>query len=196
MSTDLLERFSGALAERAAAARTNVIAVRIADSRHLSATLWHPDVAVASEQSLPKRDEYEVVLAGGAAVKAKLAGRDPGTNVALLRLERSVQVPEVNIAQARVGELALAFGADGAGGVSARLGVVNAAGPEWTSSAGGRIDAYLTLDIRLPRAEEGGPVCNAAGARLGFSTFGPRGRVLVIPAATVERVLPALLKDG
>ncbi len=196
MSTDLLEQFSGALAERAAAARTNVIAVRIADSRHLSATLWQPDVAVASEQSLPRRDEYELVLGGGAVVKAKLAGRDPGTNVALLRLERRVDIPPAKGAEARAGELAIAFGADGTGGVSARLGVVNIAGPEWTSSAGGRIDSYVTLDVRLSRAEEGGPVLNAAGGRLGFSTFGPRGRVLVIPTASVERVLPILLQNG
>ena len=78
----------------------------------------------------------------------------------------------------------------------ARLGIVNIAGPEWASSHGGRIDRYIVLDLSLARAEEGGPVLDAAGARLGISTFGPRGRVLVIPAATVERVLPALLKDG
>ena len=94
------------------------------------------------------------------------------------------------------GALALAFGADGAGGVRARLGIVNTAGPEWTSSEGGRIDRYVVLDLELARAEEGGPVLDASGRRLGFSTFGPRGRVLVIPSATVERVLPALLKDG
>jgi S1-C subfamily serine protease len=80
--------------------------------------------------------------------------------------------------------------------VSVRLGAVNLAGPEWTSSAGGRIDRSIVLDLRLARAEEGGPVVNAAGARLGITTFGPRGKVLVIPAVTVERVLPALLKDG
>jgi S1-C subfamily serine protease len=82
------------------------------------------------------------------------------------------------------------------GGVRARLGVVNTAGPEWASSAGGRIDRYIVLDIALARAEEGGPVLDAAGERLGISTFGPRGRVLVIPAATIERVVPELLKGG
>jgi S1-C subfamily serine protease len=92
--------------------------------------------------------------------------------------------------------LALAFGADGAGGVRARLGIVNVAGPEWASRHGGRIDRYIVLDLELGRAEEGGPVLDASGARLGISTFGPRGRVLVIPGVTVERVLPALLKEG
>jgi len=196
MDTDLLVQFSSALAARAAAVRGAIAAIRLADGRHLSATLWQADVAVASEQSLPRRDEFELVLAGGAVAKAKLAGRDPGTNIAALRLERPVDFQSPINAEAVAGAFALAYGADGAGGVRARLGVVNTAGPEWASSAGGRIDRYLVLDIALARAEEGGPVLDAAGARLGITTFGPRGRVLVIPSATIERVLPALLKDG
>jgi S1-C subfamily serine protease len=196
MPIDLLEQFSDAVAARAAAVRGAVAAIRLSEGRYLSATLWGPDVAVASEQSLPRGEEFELVVAGGAVVKAKLAGRDPGTNIAALRLERSIDFSGFENAEPQAGALALAFGADGAGGVRARLGVVNVAGPEWTSSAGGRIDRYTVLDLSLARAEEGGPVLDAKGARLGMSTFGPRGRVLVIPAATVERVLPALLKDG
>jgi len=196
MTTDLLEQFSGALAERAAGVRGAIAAVRLSDARYLSATLWQRDVAIASEQSLPNRDEFDLVVAGGGVVKARLAGRDPGTNVAALRLEHATDVPSFAEGEAKPGMLALAFGADGAGGVRARLGIVNTAGPEWASSAGGRIDGYVVLDLALARAEEGGPVLDASGRRLGFSTFGPRGRVLVIPSATVERVLPALLKDG
>jgi len=196
MTTDLLEQFSGALAARAEAVRGAIAAIRISDSRHLSATLWQPDVAVASEQSLPRGDEFELVVAGGSTVKAKLAGRDPGTNIAALRLDRALDVPALVSGEAKAGALALAYGADGAGGVRARMGVVNTAGPEWASSAGGRIDRYIVLDLSLARAEEGGPVLDAGGKRIGITTFGPRAKVLVIPAATVERVLPALLKDG
>ena len=196
MTTDLLQQFSSSLAERAASVQGAIAAARLAHGRHLSATLWQPDVAVASEQSLPRRDEFELVLAGGAVVKAQLAGRDPGTNIAVLRIDQSAPLPTFQDGEATAGALALAYGADGAGGVRARLGVVNTAGPEWASSAGGRINRYIVLDISLARAEEGGPVLDAAGQRLGISTFGPRGRVLVIPSATIERVLPALLKDG
>jgi S1-C subfamily serine protease len=48
----------------------------------------------------------------------------------------------------------------------------------------------------LARREEGGPVFDAAGRCLGMSTFGPRGRVIAIPTATIERVVPQLAKDG
>src|SRR2546422_3550073 len=189
-----LEQFSDALAAHAAAARRAVAAIRLSERRHLTGTLWQPDVVVASEQSLPKRDEFELIMAGGSVVNAKLAGRDPGTNISVLRLTSVVEAPTLMNGEVSAGALALAFGADGAGGVSVRLGVVNLAGPEWASSAGGRIDRHIVLDLRLARAEEGGPVLDAAGGRLGITTFGPRAKVLVIPAATIERIVPALLK--
>jgi S1-C subfamily serine protease len=195
MTIQLLEQFSAALAERASAVQASVAAVRLHHGRHLSATLWQPEVALASEQSLPRRDEFELLTAGG-TVKAKLAGRDPGTNLAALRLERPIEVNTWTPAEPTAGALALAFGADGSGGVRTRLGVVNAAGPEWTSSAGGRLDRYIALDLTLARAEEGGPALDASGRLLGITTFGPRGRVLVIPAATIARVVPALIKEG
>jgi S1-C subfamily serine protease len=195
MTTDLLSQFSDALAARAAAAQGAIAAVRLTHGRYLSATLWQSDVAIASEQSLPRRDEFELVLAGGAPAKGRLAGRDPGSNIAALRIEPA-PLPRSQNGEARAGALVLAYGADGTGGVRARMGVVNTVGAEWASSAGGRIDRYIVLDLALARAEEGGLALDAAGARLGITTCGPRGRVLVIPSATIERVLPQLMKDG
>jgi S1-C subfamily serine protease len=90
----------------------------------------------------------------------------------------------------------IAAGSDGGGRPSARLGTVNAVGPEWHSMRGGRIDARIQLDIRLAASEEGGPAFDAAGGWLGMTTFGPRGQILVIPGATVERIAPALLATG
>ena len=90
----------------------------------------------------------------------------------------------------------MAVGADGTGGTSARLGLVNLAGGEWHSSRGGLIDRRIVLDLRLARREEGGPVFDTAGAYFGMSTFGPRGQVIAIPTATIERIVPLLLKNG
>jgi S1-C subfamily serine protease len=194
--TDLLAQLSTDLAARTAALQSAVAAVRLSPERHLSATLWQPDVAVASEQSLPRREEFELVLAGGAVATAKLVGRDQGTNIAVLRLAAPGSPPALVTGEAQAGALALALGADGTGGASLRLGAINLAGPQWHSMAGGLIDRRIALDLRLARAEEGGPVFSAAGKFLGMSTFGPRSRVLVIPAPTLERIVPALLKDG
>jgi S1-C subfamily serine protease len=194
--TDLLAQLSTDLAARTAALQSAVAAVRLSPERHLSATLWQPDVAVASEQSLPRREEFELVLAGGAVATAKIAGRDRGTNIAVLRLAAPAAARSLASGEVQPGALALALGADGTGGTSMRLGAVNLAGPQWHSMAGGLIDRRIVLDLRLARREEGGPVFSAAGAFLGMSTFGPRARVLVIPAATMERVVPVLLKEG
>jgi len=193
---DPLSQFSTALAARVSSAAGLVAAIRFSTDRHLSATLWRGDLLVASEQALPTHDEYDIVLSGGAVVKAQLAGRDNGTNVALLKLAQPASFVPAPTGEPEVGALALAFGADGAGGVSARLGIVNQAGPEWHSSRGGRIDRRILLDLHLARAEEGGPVLDATGALLGISTLGPRRQVLVIPHATVARVIPLLLSDG
>jgi S1-C subfamily serine protease len=61
--------------------------------------------------------------------------------------------------------------------------------------AGGRIDALIRLDTRLA-ADEGGPVVSPSGSLIGMSTSGPRRRTIVIPAATVQRVVDPLLADG
>jgi S1-C subfamily serine protease len=193
---DLLAQFSNALAARAEAAKNAVVAIRLAHGRHMTGMLWRPDIVVASEQSLPRKDEFEIVAAGGSVVTAKIAGRDPSTNIAILRLATPIASPSIRAGEAHTGAVALAIGADGAGGVSARLGLVNLAGPEWHSSRGGLIDRRIVLDVSLARREEGGPVFDATGGCLGMSTFGPRGQVIAIPTATIERIVPQLAKDG
>jgi S1-C subfamily serine protease len=193
---DLLAQFSNAVAARADAAKNAVVAIRLAHGRHITGMVWRSDIVVASEQSLPQKDEFELVEAGGAVVTAKIAGRDPSTNIAILKAETSLAAPSILAGEARTGAVALVIGADGTGGASARLGLVNLAGAEWHSMRGGLIDRRIVLDVDLAHREEGGPVFDAAGGCLGMSTFGPRGQVIAIPTATVERIVPQLAKDG
>src|SRR2546428_6430968 len=108
-----LEQFSDAVAGHAAAVRGAVAAIRLSETRHLTGTLWQPDVVVASEQSLPKRNEFELIMPGGSAqgatVSAKVAGRDPGTNIALLRLAQPVSLPPLVSGPAEACAHALGF---------------------------------------------------------------------------------------
>ena len=185
---DAFNQFSAALTERVAAARGLIVGIRMRGHSLRSGTLWRKDVVVASEQALPRAEEAEVVLADGGSFAARVAGRDPGTNIAVLRLDGAPEPQQLTAAEPRPGALVLALAAAGAGGVAMRLGAVHSVGPAWHSRAGGRIDSRIGLDIRLDGGEEGGPVLDAAGGLLGISTLGPRRRVLVIPSATVERV--------
>jgi S1-C subfamily serine protease len=193
---DLLSQFSNALVARTQAANSAVVAIRLAHRRHLTGMVWQPDVVVTSEQSLPRKDEFELIAPGGATLAVRIAGRDPSTNIAMLRLAAPLAPASMLASEAHAGAIALAIGADGSGGASARLGLVNLAGPEWHSSRGGLIDRRIVLDIGLAHREEGGPVFDAAGGCLGMSTFGPNGQVIVIPAATIARVVPQLARDG
>jgi S1-C subfamily serine protease len=192
---NLLTQFSDALAGRVATAAPGVAALFTGGRRvQRSALLWQAGVLVTSEQGMPD-GPAQAVLPGAVTVPATLAGRDPGTNIAVFRLDAPApDRPEP--AEAMVGALALLLGADEVGGVSARLGMVNVVGPAWTSMAGGRVDRLIRLDARLSPQEEGGPVLSASGQLLGMSTLGPRRRTLVIPTVTLERVVEALLTAG
>jgi S1-C subfamily serine protease len=196
MVQDALSGLSEALVERARAAKPLVAGIKVHGRSMRSGTLWRKDIVVASEQSLSDIDQAEVTLSDGISSSARLAGRDPGTNVVVFRLEGTLEPSPLLAPEPRLGALALAFGADG-GGLSMRLGTINSVGPAWHSRAGGRIDRRIVLDMRLADREEGGPVLDAAGGGLlGISTIGPRRQVLVIPRVTVDRVLEPLLSKG
>lgn len=195
-SSDVLSQLSSAISARADAAKNAVVSIRVAEWRHLTGMVWQPDIVVVSEQALPRRDEFELVVPGGSTLKATVAGRDASTNIAILKTASPIAAPAIAAAEPQTGALALAIGADNAGGVSARLGVVNLVGSEWHSMRGGLIDRRIVLDIELAHREEGGPVLDTAGGCLGISTFGPRGQVIVIPHATIARVVPQLVKNG
>lgn len=189
-----LMSFSEALAERARLAQPRVASISVSGHRLRSGMHWHKDVVVASEQRFPDIVEATVTLADGSGLPARVAGRDPGTNVIALRID-GPDLTGLPAAEARLGALALAFGA-GDGGTSMRLGIIQSVGPAWHSRAGGRIDRRVTLDLAVTPREEGGPVFDAAGGLLGISTLGPGGRVLVIPSSTVNAVLEPLLSKG
>ncbi len=192
--TDILDQLSDALADRLTAASAYVVAIRTGH-RDYSGILWRDDVVVTSEQVLPEGPDFTIVHAGS-EVPAKLAGRDPGTNVAALRLSRALgrAIPAIE-ASPRAGSLALIIGADTQGAPTGRLGMMHSVGPAWHSQARGRVDALLRLDARLG-ADEGGLVLTLGGKLIGMSTSGPRRRALVIPASTIERVLDPLLTEG
>ncbi|MBO0738501.1 MAG: serine protease [Alphaproteobacteria bacterium] len=192
---DPLALLSEALVRRAGLARSLVAGIAAPGHRLRSGVLLRKDVVVASEQAFPDLREVQVTLADASRFTAQLAGRDPGTNIAALRLDGTPDPAPRAAEEPRLGTLAVAFAA-GEEGLAMRLGAVHSVGPVWHSRAGGRIDRRIMLDMTLTGREEGGPVLDAGGGLLGMSTLGPRGRVLVIPRSTIEDVLEPLLSKG
>src|SRR5207302_11378565 len=149
------------------AARALVAEIRPKAASFRSGTLWRPGIVVTSEQSLPKAETYELALPQDTRVEATLAGRDPGTNVAVLRFEGAGKHTLPERGEARPGAIALAYGADGCGSIAAHIGIVSALGPEWRIRAGGRIERRIVLDIAVSQHDDGGPVLDASGQLLG-----------------------------
>src|SRR5579884_1077965 len=193
--TNLLSQLSAALENQAAASSKAVAAVRFAKAPSISALIWDSDLLVTSEQSVPRDGEIEVATRDQ-RVGAKIIGRDPQTNIALLKMDTALGTGRSDPAEARPGRIVLAFGATIDMFPTVRMGLVRLVGPEWFSQAGGRIDSFICLDIELSRHEEGGPVFDAGGGLIGMSTFGPRRRVLVIPTSTLARIVSQLLAGG
>lgn len=187
-----LEALSAALAGLVAAAAPSVVSVHSARSRS-SGFAWRENLIVTADEALAEEGDVAVIVAGGERRQATIVGRDPSTDVALLRVEGPA-LPVVAFAAepTRAGALALVVG----GGPLAHSGIVAVAGPSWHSMRGGEIDARIELDLRLRREAEGGFALDAGGHAIGMAVFGPRKRTLVIPAATIERVAARLERDG
>ncbi len=154
---DLIEQFSAGLADRLATASAFTVGIHTG-RRPTSGILWRPDVVVASEQLLPEDAAAVQVVRAGQTIQATLAGRDPSTNVAVLKLETPLSGELPGAAEpVRVGNLTVLAGADLQGNVTGRLAMVHAVGDAWHSMAGGRIDALIRLQNVLG-ADEGGAV--------------------------------------
>src|SRR5271154_4594369 len=110
MTSDALIQFSEARAALVAAGGKSVVAITLPNHLPLSAIMWRKGVAVTSEQVLAEGENYVAVLPGGKTVAAKLAGRDPGTNVAAFTLEADA-APLERAPEIAVGQMAILIGA-------------------------------------------------------------------------------------
>jgi S1-C subfamily serine protease len=165
--------------------------------RSSTGIIWRPGLVLTAEEPLEADEDILITRPDGNQVAAGLVGRDPSTDIALLRTEEqpTADVPFADTTGLRVGHLVLAAGRQSEG-LCAALGIVALAAGPWRSLRGGHIDRRLHLDIRLDARSEGGAALDTSGQILGMTVLGPRGRVLVIPSETLERVAQQLLAHG
>jgi S1-C subfamily serine protease len=197
VSTISLTALSDQLAGLVEHAARSVVAVNGGGRSSASGIHWRPGVIVTAEEALERDEDITVTLPDGRAVAATLAGRDPTTDVAVLRFQPDgLDVASLgDAATLRAGNLVLALGRGDAGPVAA-MGIVAVAGNAWQSMQGGTIDRMIRLDLTLARHGEGGAVIDASGRIVGMTVSGPRRRVLVIPASTIDRAVDLLLAKG
>ena len=101
-----------------------------------SGLVWKPGVVVTASDALEADDDISVIAGAGKPVSAQFAGRDPTTDVAVLRLGDNLPEPATMTMSeaARVGQMVLALGR-GEDGVIANLGMVSVAGGPWQACA-------------------------------------------------------------
>lgn len=175
-----------------------VVAINPGARNAASGILWRPGLIVTAEEALGDDEGFELMMPNGKATAATLAGRDPSTDIALLRIEGKAEGPQDSLKPAstmKAGHLAIAIGR-GTHGEIATSGIIQECGASWRSWAGGLIDRRILLDLNLGRRSHGGAVVDAAGDLIGIAAFGPRHRAVVIPAETVERIAERLAAKG
>jgi S1-C subfamily serine protease len=163
-----------------------------------SGVVWRAGVVVTAEHSLKSDDDLSVVLADGRKAAATLAGRDPGTDLAVLKVAEADAAPAIAPAgSVKTGNLALAVARSPELGANATMGVISAVGPPWSTWRGGRLDQYIRLDVSLYPGSSGAAVVDTAGRLVGIATSAlSRAAGVAIPASTVERVAAELLSKG
>lgn len=195
--TDILQNLSNDLAATVEIASRSL--VRVEGRRRMAASgiVWSADGLIITAHHVVERDEnIGVGLPNGAVVNAALVGRDPTTDLAILKVNANDLTPAAWATNPLVGHLVLAVGRPDAN-VQATLGVVSAIGEGWRTGAGGKIDVYLQTDVVMYPGFSGGGLVTAGGQMLGMNTSGlANGVSLTIPAVTLQRVAAALQAHG
>ena len=196
--SQVLNDLSNGLADAVETAGQSVL--RVEARRRMPATgiAWSADGAIVTAHHVVQRDENITVgLPDGQEAGASLVGRDPTTDLAVLRTDARLQPPAwVEADDLKVGQLVLALGRPGRT-VQATLGIVSALGQSWRTAAGGTVDRYLQTDVVMYAGFSGGPLVDVAGRVVGLNSSALlRGVSPALPVATLRRVAETLLAHG
>jgi S1-C subfamily serine protease len=193
-TTAILSSFSSAVAGIVARTAPAIVSVHSHRSR-ASGFVWKPGLVITADEALADEGEVSIKLADGTARPASIVGRDHTTDIALLRFDAANIAPaKLSPAVPALGSLAAVVAAE-RGTPTAALGIVSLVGGRWRSLRGGDIDARVELDVRLHHSQQGGLVLDASGEAIGMAVLGPRC-IIIIPAATIERVAARLETHG
>jgi len=193
-----LTELSEAMAEAVAKAGAATVLVDARRRMPASGIGYASDLILTADHVIERDEDIKIVLPDGSEVRAQVAGRDPGTDLALLRLERAATAVAQSAAQeARVGQLVLALGRPTPEGIQASLGMVSAIGGPVRTGRGGLIERYLRTDTIPYPGFSGGPLVDTAGDVVGVNTSGlARGASLTIPVALAWQVADTLAQHG
>jgi serine protease DegQ len=198
-SSDLLAALSDGMADAVEKVGRAVVRVNGRRRRPASGVVYAPNIVLTASHALEREEDLTVGTSDGRTLPARFVGRDPSTDLAVLRVE-DLNVDAATPAEgaARIGQLALAVGSPGRGeGPRASLGVVSSVGGPMRSWRGPRLERYIQTDATPYPGFSGGALIDARGNVLGIMTTGlARGAALAIPAELAWRVAKNLEERG
>ena len=157
---------------------------------------------VTNNHVIDKAEKITVILNDGKELEAKLIGTDPGTDIALLKVESATALPYVTLgddSKLRPGDWVVAVGNPFGLGGTVTAGIVSARG---RNIGAGPYTDYLQIDAPINRGNSGGPTFNLAGEVIGVNsaiytpTGGSVGIGFAVPASTVTKIVAQLRAHG
>jgi len=146
-----------------------------------------------------KADEIEVKLSNGSTYQAKVVGKDPKTDLALIKINPDKPLPTLRLGDssaAQVGEWVLAIGNPFGLGGTVTQGIISAKG---RVIGAGPYDNFIQTDASINPGNSGGPLVNMRGEVIGVNTAivaGGQGIGFAIPIDMAREVLPQLKSKG
>ena len=195
--SNTLKEFSADLTAAVEKGGASTILVDARKRYPASGIAYAEDLVLTADHVVTREENIKVVTSDGKSISATIAGRDPGSDLALLRLAEKALSPAKTSNDIKVGQLVLALGRPSSAGVQASWGIVTAISGPTRTFRGGMLDEYIQTETTPYPGFSGGPLINTEGEILGLNTSGlTRGSALTIPVKGAWRVADALATHG
>ena len=195
--SNTFSEFSEGLTAAVEKAGTSTILVDARKRYPASGIAYAEDLILTADHVVTREDDLKVLLPDGKSLAATIAGRDPGSDLAVLRLAEKALTAAKTSEDVKVGQLVLALGRPNSEGMQASWGIVTAISGPTRTFKGGMLDEYIQTETTPYPGFSGGPLVNTEGEVLGLNTSGlTRGSSLTIPVKVAWRVAEALATHG
>ena len=195
--SNALTDFSHALTAAVEKAGAGTVTVDARKRYPASGIAYAEDLVLTADHVVTREENIKVILPEGNSLAATIAGRDPGSDLAVLRLAEKALSPAKTSDDIKVGQLVLALGRPGGAGMQASWGIVTSINGPTRTFRGGMLDEFIRSETTPYPGFSGGPLVNAEGEVLGLNTSGlTRGSSLTLPVKVAWRVGEALAAHG